>query len=100
MRRWARSTTRCLEGLRGALSAAAGGIAAEQGAVGAAERRDRGGAGAACGHAGRAACLARPAEEVDPAAAMAELRAIQTRLEASYQATSMVANLSLAALLR
>jgi hypothetical protein len=31
---------------------------------------------------------------------MAELHAIQTRLEASYQATSMLAGLSLAALLR
>jgi flagellar hook-associated protein 3 FlgL len=89
-----------LEGVRGALSGAATGIAAEQGTLGAAEARielvrER--------HADTLVLLRKglgAAEEVDPAAAIAELRALQTRLEASYQATSMVAGLSLAALLR
>lgn len=89
-----------VEGLRGTLSGAASGIAAEQGVLGAAERRIE---ASRERHADTLVVLRAAlgeAEEVDPAAVMAELRAMQTRLEASYQATSMVANLSLAALLR
>jgi flagellin-like hook-associated protein FlgL len=89
-----------LEGVRGTLSGAASGIAAESGALGAAERRIE----TARDRHGDTLVLLRASlggvEEVDPAAVMAELRAIQTRLEASYQATSMLAGLSLAALLR
>lgn len=89
-----------LEGVRGALSGAASGIAAEQGALGAAEARIE----AARERHGDTLVLLRKGlgalEEVDPAAAIAEMRALQTRLEASYQSTSMVAGLSLAALLR
>ncbi len=89
-----------LEGLRSAISGAADGIAADQGALGSAERRIE---AARERHADTLVMLRASlgqVEEVDPAAVMAELRALQTRLEASYQATSMVANLSLAALLR
>lgn len=89
-----------LRGVADGLGAAARGVAAEQGAVGTAERRIE-----AARDRGRDLLVTLRAqlgaiEEVDLAEASAKLRAVQARLEASYQATSLVARLSLAALLR
>ncbi|MGG5808886.1 flagellin [Falsiroseomonas sp. CW058] len=89
-----------LDGVRQGLAGAAAGLAEEQGALGTAEARigatrDR--------HRDTLVALRAQlggAEEVDLAAASAAMRQLQSRLEASYEATSMVARLSLAALLR
>ncbi len=89
-----------LAGAGAALSGAAAGLADEQGALGAAEQR----VGAARTRHADALVVLRgqlgDAEEVDLAAATAALRAVQARLEASYEATALVARLSLAAVLR
>lgn len=89
-----------LAGVAGGLSGAAAGLAAEQGALGTAEVRIE---AARERHRDTLVALRAQlgdAEEVDLAAVTAELRAVQMRLEASYEATSMVARLSLAAMLR
>jgi flagellin-like hook-associated protein FlgL len=89
-----------LAGVHGTLSDAASGLAAEQGVLGAATRRIE----AARERHGDTLVALRgqlaAAEEVDLAAASSSLRQLQARLEASYEATGMLARLSLASLLR
>jgi flagellin-like hook-associated protein FlgL len=89
-----------LEGARSALAGATSGIGAEQGALGAAEAR----IGAARErHRDTLVALrgqVQAIEEVDLAETVAALRATQSRLEASYEATAMISRLSLAQLLR
>lgn len=89
-----------LEGMRAALAGATAGIGAEQGALGAAERRMQ-----AARERHRDTVVALRAqvaglEEVDLAATVAALRTTQAQLEASYQATALVARLNLAQFLR
>lgn len=89
-----------LEGVRQGLAGAANGLAAERGALGASERRIE---SARERHRDTLVALRTQlgqAEEVDLAEASTRMRQLQTRLEASYEATSMVSRLSLAALLR
>ncbi len=89
-----------MDGVTGGLDGAAEGLAAEQGMLGSAEQR----VGAARErHEDTKVALRKQlglAEEVDLAEASAQLRAVQSRLEASYEVTGMVSRLSLAALLR
>jgi flagellin-like hook-associated protein FlgL len=91
--------TALLDGVRASLSGAADGLAFEQGALGTAEARIEAGRDR---HRDMLVTLRGQlanVEEADIAAASAEMRQLQSRLEASYQATSMVARLSLASLL-
>ncbi|NKC34197.1 flagellin [Falsiroseomonas selenitidurans] len=89
-----------LDGVTDSMGAVTAGLAAEQGQLGTAEQRlgalrDR--------HKDSMVVLRTQlgaVEEVDLAAASAELSQVKARLEASYEATGMVARLSLAALLR
>jgi flagellin-like hook-associated protein FlgL len=89
-----------LQGVSAALSDASRSLALERGALGMAEkrvedRRDR--------HKDLLVVIRAQlgtAEEVDLAAVTAALRQAEMRLSASYEATAMVARLSLAALLR
>jgi flagellin-like hook-associated protein FlgL len=89
-----------LDGVQQGLSGAAGGLSAEEAVLGAAEKRAE-----AAGERHRDLVVALKArlgrvEEVDVAAAATELRTLETRLQASYQATSILAGLSLANFLR
>lgn len=89
-----------MEGLRQALAGATSGIGAEQGWLGEAERRMQ---GARERHRDTVVALraqVATVEEVDLAATVAALRTTQAQLEASYQATALVARLSLAQFLR
>jgi flagellin-like hook-associated protein FlgL len=92
--------TGLLDGVAAGLDGAAQGLAAEQGTLGAAEQRIE---AARERHADTLVALRAQlgaVEEVDLAAASAELRQVQSRLEASYEVTGMISRLSLAALLR
>lgn len=89
-----------LDGIAATLDSAARGVAAEQGAVGAAQQRI---ASAAERHADTLVALRTQlgtVEEVDLAEASALLREVQSRLEASYEVTGMIARISLADMLR
>lgn len=89
-----------LRGVHESLTGAAQGIAAEEGRLGSAEQRMT---AARERHRDSMVVLRGQlgtVEEVDLAAASSAMRQIQARLEASYEATGMVARLSLASFLR
>lgn len=89
-----------LQGVSAGLSGASRALALERGALGLAERRVE---GARDRHQDLLVVIRAQlgaAEEVDLAAVTAALRQTEMRLSASYEATAMVARLSLAALLR
>lgn len=91
--------TGLLDGVAAGLDGAANGVAAEQAALGASEQRI---AAAETRQKDTLVALRSQlgaVEEVDLETASTELRMLQTRLEASYRATSLVADLSLASLL-
>ncbi|MGC5198528.1 flagellin, partial [Aphanothece microscopica] len=92
--------TGLLDGITATLNSATRGLAAEQGAVGTAQQRI---AAAAERHADTLVALRTQlgsVEEVDLAEASALLREVQSRLEASYEVTGMIARLSLSDMLR
>jgi len=89
-----------LQGVHDSLTAATQGLAAEQGTLGSAERRIE---AARERHRDSMVVLRGQlgdVEEVDLAAASSAMRQMQSRLEASYEATGMLSRLSLASLLR
>jgi flagellin-like hook-associated protein FlgL len=89
-----------LGGLGDALSGAARGVGAERGLLGAAERRVEGARERHRDLLVSVRAQLGAVEEVDIAEASARLRQTELRLEASYEVTSRIARLSLAALLR
>lgn len=92
--------TGLLDGIATTLEGAARGLATEQGAVGAAQQRIT---AAAERHDDTLVALRTQlgtVEEVDLAEASALLREVQSRLEASYEVTGMIARISLADMLR
>lgn len=92
--------TGLLDGVTATLNSATRGLAAEQGAVGTAQQRI---AAAAERHADTLVALRTQlgtVEEVDLAEASALLREVQSRLEASYEVTGMIARISLSDMLR
>jgi len=89
-----------LQGVHTTLSGAARGLAAEQGVLGSAERRIE---AAKERHRDTIVVLRAQlgqVEDVDLAEASSAMRQLQSRLEASYEATGMLSRLSLASLLR